>query len=232
MTVVQVDLDMADVSEGQEENPGDFIPLNDDDDDEDGVIDYEDYDNAQENDFVEISLQVLPETLTGPVTLKANSGGTKIRVWEGITWGSEVVLPKVYATPGDVPECLYAEGIAASGNARDVELVLEYMVNGNTIEDRIKVTVVDVDVTATSLFGQVTEKDEEYPNGVFIHFNLDNDDSSSNVPEGPKHPGADYAQTGTTPVTNENDLQLILPYLTPLLSEGVVMLTNTSQGKL
>jgi len=94
------------------------------------------------------------------------------------------------------------------------------------------VTIVDVNLAASDLFGEVAEDDEDLPNGAFIHFNLDNDDSSDNTQEAPKRPGADYAQNGTTPVTGENDLKLIELSMAPPLFEGSIVLSNMTLGKL
>jgi hypothetical protein len=255
VTVVEADVDVAGVADEVEESPGGFIALNDDDDDADGVIDYDDGynkdgipgnaddENPSEDDLTDICFELSPSWLTaGSVTL-SQTGSDKVALWYGmdrltlpITW--DLSDPQERADFEDFcsdswASLVYVEGIAVSTSPRDVEFKLSFASGGTVVhEDTVKLTVVDVDLTAADLFGQVTEQYEEYPDGAFIHFNLDNDDNSDNTREAPKRPGADYAQTGTTPVAGENDLELVLPCLTPLLSEGVVTLTNTSQGKL
>jgi len=92
------------------------------------------------------------------------------------------------------------------------------------------VTVVEVDLMASDLYGTVAESDEEVP-GAFIHFNLDNDNSSDNNVPSSKHPGADYAET-TSPVIGEDDLKFLALSMSPLLDKGVVVLTNTTNGVL
>jgi len=76
-----------------------------------------------EDDLVAISLDTGPDDLDyGWVTLSATAGGSKIRVWEEATKGTQVNLPKTWNMPGDtVPATLYVEGYSTSGDVRDVE---------------------------------------------------------------------------------------------------------------
>jgi len=214
----------------EEETIGGFIGLNDDDDNNNGIPDCNEGGPViNENDLKLITLAyVFPGS--GNVTLKALAGGEKIRIWESpIKEGNSVSLPATF--PG-IPssKSLYVEGIQTSLTPRDITLALEYPIGGKTFYDKIKATVVKVNLTSTDLYGTVPEPNEETP-GAFIHFNLDNDDSSDNSVEGPKRPGADYANDTTT-VTGEDDLKSLTMTMIPSLSEGIVVLTNTSSGEI
>ncbi len=177
---------------------------------------------TDEDDLVAVTLQkVLPTDLTGPVTLSTPAGGARVKVWESSTKGVEVTLPKAYNTPGDLPKTLYVEGVAASDEQRDVELKLECTQAGTTCSDKVKITVVSVDLSATALDGAVTEQNEEDP-GAYVHYNIDND--NGNTQNG--NPIADRDEDG--PVTDENDLKQASISLQPSLQVGTVVLRRSN----
>ena len=240
-TLLEVDVDIDGVKDDyyregsvtEETIPGGFIALNDDDDNNNGTPDKDESGPvAGENDLVKITLwpvspTQLPIDSAHPVTLKAISGGEKIRIWDNETkTGDPVGLPKHYYSRTDFSDDLWVEGIGLSSTPRDITLALEYA----GFEDRIKATVVKVNLTSTDLYGTVPESNEETP-GAFIHFNLDNDDSSDNSVEGPKRPGADYANN-TNVVANEDDLKNMSMSLQPLLTEGSIVLTIPAGAKI
>ncbi|NLA41852.1 MAG: hypothetical protein GX874_10685, partial [Smithella sp.] len=158
IVVVEVDLDMEGVDDAIEETVGGFIALNDDDDDFDGVMDIDDgYNkdgipgndddvNMSENDLVKITLnKVLPESLTGSLTLSAGNG---IKIWQSaIKGGTALTLPVQFNTPADLPKELWIEGVMASTGIRDSFVKLEYEIGDRTFMDNIKITVIDVDIT-------------------------------------------------------------------------------------
>jgi hypothetical protein len=84
-------------------------------------------------------------------------------------------------------------------------------------------TVIGIDLQATDLYGTVTDTTEE-STGAFIHYNLDNDNSSNNAVPSTKHPGADYYET-TSAVTGEDDLMPLTMSLSPSLQDGWVYLS-------
>jgi len=150
ITVMTVDLNIDGVADEAETTIGGFIALNNDDDDNNGTADKDaNGPITGEDNLVKITLQkVEPTALTGTVTLKANSGGGNIKVWTSSTKGTEVTLPKTYSTPSELPKDLWVEGYSASTSVpRDVELGLEYVVEGQTFDDKVKFTVVDVGIT-------------------------------------------------------------------------------------
>ena len=80
-----------------------------------------------------------------------------------------------------------------------------------------------VDLTAADLDGVVADDKEENP-GAYVHWNLDNDDSSNNSSGSPKHCGGDYLQNAK--VTGEDDLEPLTMSLTPnTLKKGTVVLS-------
>jgi hypothetical protein len=52
-----------------------------------------------------------------------------------------------------LPDYLYVEGYETSAGMKDVELALEYTVESRTLEDKIKVTIVDMDLKEVSFSG-------------------------------------------------------------------------------
>ena len=151
-TSIKVDLDIDDVSDEIEESTGGFIALNDDDDDDNQTADKnESGPITNEDNLIAITIQkVQPEALTGNVTLKANACGSKVKIWADSTKGGSPIslspTPPTYATPTALPQTLYVEGYDTSGDVRDIELALEYSIEGKTFDDRIKVTVFRVDI--------------------------------------------------------------------------------------
>jgi len=162
-TFVEVDMDMDGVKDDyyregpvtEETRPGGFIVLNDDDDnnnetpdkDEGGVV-------AGEDDLVKIILRkVVPTDIQGVVTLNAIAGGSKIKVWESATKGTLVTLPKIYATPTELPKELWVEGVETSSTARDITLALQC----GGFDDRIRATVFDVDLLVNNTTAQTDD---------------------------------------------------------------------------
>ncbi|HEC79527.1 MAG TPA: hypothetical protein ENI34_10395 [candidate division WOR-3 bacterium] len=70
---------------------------------------------------------------------------------------------------------------------------------------------------------EVPDSEEVNP-GVYVHFNLDNDNNSDNSIAGSegRHPGGDYLEDG--PVSGEDDLELVKIEMKPLLHTGRVEL--------
>lgn len=169
---VQVCLFMDGVIEDNEEFPGNYILYNKDDDDNDGVIDYndgfnkdgipgnDDDENTAEDDLVKIIPHwVEPAnciygsfcSISGSVTFNVSPVGTKVKVWiadpcypmAGKLKDAQITLPEEYETPDDLPKVFYVEGFEPSDGPRDVVFTLTY--NELGFEDRVKVTVVHVE---------------------------------------------------------------------------------------
>ena len=183
--IVKVDLDIRGVKGGdelrgpdfaedpalsKEINPGGFIALNDDDDNNNGIPDKDESGPITgENDLVKITLnRVVPTELTGDVTLKATAGGSKIKLWQSsVKSGSPITLPKIYATPADLSKYLYVEGVETSSSARDITLVLEYTIPGTstTFDDTINATVYKAELKSikfTSDHGLLKDNDANW----------------------------------------------------------------------
>ena len=76
LVVVKVNLNMACVPDDyREENPGGYVPVNDDDDNDNGIADKDEAPVNGEDNLVAISLSILPANLTtGEVELRVLSG--------------------------------------------------------------------------------------------------------------------------------------------------------------
>lgn len=164
LIVLEVDQDMLGVDDTslktEEITPGGFIALNEDDDNDNGTPDKDESGSVtNEDDLVMLTLyKVWPTDLTGNVTLKAIAGGAKIKIWGSQTkGGTPITLPETYATPSDLPEYLWVEGYETSTSLRDITLALEYTIGGTTFDDRIKVTVLEIDLDIDG----ISDADEE-----------------------------------------------------------------------
>ena len=240
---VEVQLSMDGVSEDNEEFPGNFIGLNNDDDNDNGVLDFlddENDDSSAEDDMLKIFLHnVNPSNnLSGTMTFDESSAGSKVTVWKpdyedpyNKKKFEKITLPETFDTPhegGQIP-WFYVEGISHSISPRDVEFSLSYTVGGKTFKDVINLTVVGVNLKATDLDGNVVSNQYEEKPGVYLHFNLDNDNDSDNSVPNTKFAGSDYYET-TNPVTNEGDVKSLEMSLLPSLDFGQVVLSNLSSA--
>jgi hypothetical protein len=144
---VEVDLDIDGISDSDEEDPAQYLALNDDDDDNNDTIDKNDSSiPGGDDEMVSLSLSFEPDSMsTGVINL---SGSSKVKVWENPTKGTEVTLPKQWDLSSDtVPSNLYVEGVQASSSLKDIELKLSYISGSTICDDKVKITVIDVDYT-------------------------------------------------------------------------------------
>jgi len=170
----------------------------------------------------------------GGAVLIYDSLGNQI---EDTTWGwTDDANPNVY-TEVAAPTELWVEPVAAGSG--DLELTLSYSTvnecegwapdtggpNTNIATDYVKITVVEVNLSATDLYGQVAPEHKVNP-GAFVHYNVDNDNNGDNALGAPKHPGGDYLKTG--PVAGENNLKLLTMSLSPALQQGLVVLARSN----
>ena len=146
------------------------------------------------------------------------NGDCPVKIWESPTKGtlspctwdlSQVTFPATLL--------LYVEGYTDG----DVELCFSY--NNVLWSDSVIFHVVWPRIISYDLDGLVSDEEEENP-GAYVHFNVDNDNSSNNSLGAPKHPGGDYLETST--VSGEDDLMPFYIFLSPSsLESGTVLLT-------
>jgi hypothetical protein len=162
--VVEANLNIDGVDDDDEEYPGGYVSLNNDDDDGDGVVDYDDDTNPQEDNLVEISLSVSPSLSTGTMTLSLDKESfTGLRVWSSVTKGEgNMIIPNgdppnvLYYKEWPVqsmPETLYVEGISANGPRFDklsLSYTREYSPYSHT--DDVNFTVVKLEVFTDSSY--------------------------------------------------------------------------------
>ena len=156
-----VNLHFDAVSDDQETNPGGFLCVNDDDDNDNNMPDKDETTPTMgENDLVPLIIALSGGwTGQGTVTLSCESGCNRIRLYEEMNRSSTnnasmlgaVNLPVCWSTtqPGcrpwsDLPETLYAEGLTPSMALRDVELKALFTGEGGPCEDHVKLTIVGV----------------------------------------------------------------------------------------
>ena len=177
---------------------------------------------------MEIIPSITPTLCSGSAMLEAFYEGDycPIKIWLYPTKGTELTLQPGMEGTGYVswnlwqetlPEKLYVEGCLAGG------VVLVFSYNNVAWCDIVGFHVVEPILFAYDIDGVVLDANEENV-GAYVHFNLDNDNSSNNSVGAPKHPGGDYLETSGS-VSGENDLKLFGMFLYPWsLSTGIVLL--------
>ena len=160
-SATSVDLDIGTVTEANEMDSGGYVALNDDDDDKSGTADKDDGTTAKvddENDLVALHFaRTGPDRGTFKLIKTVTEGKGDIRVWKSQTRGDtnpennpDLVPMNQAMNIADFPTTWYVEGYAASGSAMDVELKLEWTLDGQQYTDTIKITVVKVDLDIDS----------------------------------------------------------------------------------
>ncbi len=186
VTVVErVDLDFAGVSDNDETDPGGFLCLNHDDDNDNGTPDKDDPGpTAGEDDLV--SLTVSAEAgLSGTLELSLVSGGSRIKLWQNADRSGSVTLPLSWTLPSpNLPAAFYVEGVDHSASVRDVELRLLYTGGDGPCEDRLKLTVMKIELKALGF---------DSDHGLMLDNNTDYE------PTGTPFPDPEWGPTFTPP---------------------------------
>lgn len=148
LTVVEADLDIAGLSDAEEEDPGGDCIVNSDDDNQNGIADREETGTVYgENELKQVTLAIRPANLNrGEVKLQATGGLGKYKLWESASKGTEVSLPRTWnLLSQSPPSSLWVEGIEASDSVADIPFRLSHHLEGRTIhEDRANFTVFDI----------------------------------------------------------------------------------------
>lgn len=140
-----------DEPEPNEIDPGGVVALNNDDDDEDGTIDRLDSSVYGEDDMVALRLDV-DNGVEGTVTLDFEDGADKMKVWDDLGKSMELELPFEWDLDSEnVPGIVWIEGVERSESEADVTFLLRYENDdGGEVEDRVNVTVLEVDLDIDS----------------------------------------------------------------------------------
>jgi hypothetical protein len=145
--------DSTELPDANEESPGGYVPVNNDNDDYDftsgtsQIIDKDDTDGVQgENDLVPMVLhQPSPIPLNGRYKLVFTS--SNIKIWSGPD-RSEAVISDVTEFPVYIETLVYVEGISKSSSAAQEVISITYMNDDNgttyTNADRVRFTVYEV----------------------------------------------------------------------------------------
>ncbi len=208
VTIVQVDMDMAGVADSAEETVGGYVLL--------GGTTGIDLDPVSPLwDGVTMPQAGAPFDSSHPMTLDVNyasRGSGTIEIWDynNPAAPTEVNLPATYDSAGQLPSDLRIKGATASSAVGYITLIWEYSIQGRTVQDRIKCTVVEVDLDIAG----VDDADEEDPGG-YVTYNKDDDNDEGT---------ADWEEEGT--VTDEDNLVKISLSLAPAFGhyEGKVKL--------
>jgi len=183
-----VDLDIEGVTDADEENPGGFVSLNDDDDNANTTPDKEETGPvSSENGLVKVVLQEVPSPWTGAVRLEKVGSAGKIKIWTTAIKGTEVVFsgtpPAVEFAATELPKELWVEGYESSDGPRDVGLRLSF----GGCSDDVSFTVVD-DNTTPSIpayllrphpFDPLTAEPESYAISTSLDYQVTDDFSTT-----------------------------------------------------
>jgi len=170
--VMEADLDINDVPDDDEENPGGYVSFNNDDDNDNGTPDKDEETVTVdgEDNLVEIYLSVTPSLSTGVMRLELEKfSRTNVRVWSSPTKGEgNMIIPNgdpadpCYYKEWDLSQesmlaTLYVEGISPS-YPRMVTLWLSYKKDNACIhQDIVKFTVVELKLFRDSWYSKVLD---------------------------------------------------------------------------
>jgi len=97
-----------------------------------------------------INLKLEPASLSnGVLTLNTflEQGSDQVTIWKEATGNTEIGLPKKWTIGTDlVPSTLYVQGLKASSETRDIELILSYESEDMYFADDIKLTAIKIDL--------------------------------------------------------------------------------------
>lgn len=150
---IRVDLEVEGVIEEQEETVGRFLAVNNDDDNGNQVADNNPAETpvAGENDLVKITLRAAfpPDQNNFLVRLNVEQGTNQIRIWTKPNKETLVDWQIVYYA-AELPREFWVEGFTNSTALRDVEMVLESVTTPTTCQDRVRLTVLKVELELTN----------------------------------------------------------------------------------
>jgi len=194
LCVASLNLNVTSVADANEESPGAFILLNDDND----------------IDLIRVEFELVPESLPidmsdQRVTLEDVSGGARLTFYQDPNKSGQPYTPLFYFPSREIMSVgMWVEGTTVSGGLRDIELRLEYTTpGGDELEDTVFFTVFDVDIDVNGV-----PDEEEVSVGGFLSVNNDDDN------------GDEVVDTNdTTPLASgDGDLRIIdlecSPYIT------------------
>lgn len=238
ITILEVDLDVEGITnEEQETDPGKYIGVNKNDNNGNHIQDRYDDDVSGEEDLVEINLSLGTEINYGIAMLELRWDEEQeecpIKFWmyptkttdltpEG-SWGYGYIQWDLETET--MPTTLFVEGIM------DGYVYLYFSYNNVLWYDDAVFNVIEPSLLAYNIDNYFTMEVEEEDPGAYVHFNLDNDNSSDNSLGAPKRPGADYLETSS--VSGENDLKRLLISIYPWPIEvGTIILTVPANMKI
>ncbi len=129
-----------------------------------------------------VSLVVAPTDLpNATATFDVSSGSEKVKVWDNPDrTGDPVPMPQNWGLgAAAVPGTLYVEGVAVSDNPRDIELKLTVTSGGESVSDRVLVTVEGIDLVIQDLPDETNATPHEHDPGAYIPLNFDFDEENT-----------------------------------------------------
>ena len=180
--VPTIDVDLDGLPDDKEETPGGAIRPNTDDDDRDNTKDKDDTDGVTgENDLKKLTLSgQYPDDETA--TLEYSG---PLKVWENSDLTGAVDSGKTYA-PGDLPKELWLEGTEAGTG----EVTFTFSKGGVTVEDTVKVAVIQADVI---IDGVGEDKEDQNTECAEVFTNDDYDEGNTDGGD-PARPRQDFQE--------------------------------------
>ena len=227
LTVLQVELTFDSVSEADEENPGGFLCLNDDDDNDDGTADKDDVGpTTGEDDLRALVIDVAGGLTEGTVELSITEGADKVTVYENPDRSSPVTLPDSWEV-NELPVTLWVEGVETSLAPRDVQLKADYTSLDGSCADQVYLTVIQVDLDGdVDHDGDIDDADDALEHqlpGVITLCNVDDDDEDGNKDN--QGPEANTIDDGPSANDHEDLAPIVLRGMPDLPVNWTVSLT-------
>lgn len=181
-----VNLTFQGVPNNEEINPGGFLCLNIDDDNDNDTPDKDDAGQTVGEDDLKTLTISLSGGWTGPgmVAFSCEAGCNRIRFYKNPDRTIPVTLPLSWSVPTpELPKTLYVEGVVVSSAPRDIELKALFTGTGGPCEDHVKLTVVQVDLDVNTNRNAVVDQSDDgkeddwtRDRGAVFMVNYDDDD--------------------------------------------------------
>jgi len=184
-----VNLTFQSVANNEETNPGGFLCVNGDDDNDSSVPDKDEPGpTINEDDLKSLTISLSGGwTGSGMVTVSCEAGCSRVRFYENPDRTNPIGLPLMWTVPTpQLPKTLYVEGFAVSAAPRDVELKGLFEGEGGPCEDHVKLTIIQVDVDVDTDRNAVVDQGDDgreddwvADRGAIFMVNYDDDDGNS-----------------------------------------------------
>lgn len=188
ITVCSVAMKLEGLAQDEKLDPGAFIQINSDDDNQNGAVDKnETGEVSNEDDLVKLTIEERPSGLFGALKAAQKGSLTLVRdggpasgyvtFWKNSTRGEKITdLSWSFSDEEtEVPDSMYVEGSSRSGQMKDLALKLYFHCGVAATKDELNITVFDVDLSMQEL-----DENREEKVGAFVALNGEKATPTSN----------------------------------------------------